>query len=157
MKPYKKYKTTAKSNFISGYSTMCVILIAFFLMFSVLASAMANKSSLAGNIIAQEDSFEAALIPRPRFAPDNVVRIQLDALANNDQPYRDAGIEVSELPFYCGGSDNRVEFNLLLSAWRGPLNHHKTAQTHLVLISSLFHWRKPIANRPCVSSQLHTL
>lgn len=97
MKPYKKYKTTAKSNFISGYSTMCVILIAFFLMFSVLASAMANKSSLAGNIIAQEDSFEAALIPRPRFAPDNVV-------LNNLTPWpittSHIGMQVSRLANY---------------------------------------------------------
>ncbi len=33
--------------------------------------------------------------PSPRLAPEQVVRIQLEALARNDEPRRDAGIELS--------------------------------------------------------------
>lgn len=34
-------------------------------------------------------------VPRPDLAPDDVVRIQVEALAENDLPYRDAGIETA--------------------------------------------------------------
>jgi hypothetical protein len=95
MKLYKKYEATVNMNCLSGYSTLSAILIAILLMFSVLAPAMANESSLAGKIILQEDTGEAALSPRPKFTPDKVVCIQLDALANNDRPYQDAGIEIA--------------------------------------------------------------
>lgn len=33
--------------------------------------------------------------PSPEFSPEEVVRIQLEALANNDVPYDDAGIEIT--------------------------------------------------------------
>jgi hypothetical protein len=95
MKLYKKYKASDNISCLSGYSALSAMLIAIFLMFSVLAPAMANQSSLAGKIIAQENTGEAALSPRPKFTPDKVVRIQLDALANNDRPYQDAGIEIA--------------------------------------------------------------
>jgi len=32
-------------------------------------------------------------VPRPNLTPGDVVRIQVEALADNDLPYRDAGIE----------------------------------------------------------------
>lgn len=35
------------------------------------------------------------LVPRPQLSADDVVRIQLDALANNDSPRADAGIEIT--------------------------------------------------------------
>jgi hypothetical protein len=70
-------------------------ILAIILMFSVSALAKANRFSLAEKIIAQEDTGEAALIPRPKFTSDKVVRIQLVALANNDRLYQDAGIEIS--------------------------------------------------------------
>lgn len=111
---------------------MPAILIVIFLGVSVITPAMADGASLARKMTAQVDTDESALIPRPKFTPDKVVQIQLDALANNDRPYQDAGIEIafrfSDLPSYCGGSGYRVEFNLLLSAGRRPLNHHKTTQ-----------------------------
>ena len=76
-------------------STMSAILIAIFLMLSVLAPSKANGSSLARGTAAQETASEMALIPQPKFTPDKVVRIQLEALANNDRPYQDAGIEIA--------------------------------------------------------------
>ena len=33
--------------------------------------------------------------PSPEYGPEDVVRIQVQALANNDTPYRNAGIEVA--------------------------------------------------------------
>jgi hypothetical protein len=74
---------------------MSGILIAGLLMFSALAPAMADESSLARKIEEQQATGEAALIPKPEFTPDKVVRIQLDALAHNDTPYQDAGIEIA--------------------------------------------------------------
>ena len=35
------------------------------------------------------------LFPRPELAPEDVVRIQLTALAENDSPYPNAGIEIT--------------------------------------------------------------
>ncbi len=46
---------------------------------------------LAGAI----DAAEGPLYPSPQLAPAQVVRIQLEALARNDEPRRDAGIELS--------------------------------------------------------------
>lgn len=34
-------------------------------------------------------------VPRPDLSPGDVVRIQIEALAENDLPYRDAGIETA--------------------------------------------------------------
>lgn len=34
-------------------------------------------------------------VPRPDLAPGDVVRIQIEALAENDLPYKDAGIETA--------------------------------------------------------------
>ncbi|MFQ5961546.1 MAG: DUF4864 domain-containing protein [Candidatus Methylomirabilales bacterium] len=45
------------------------------------AQQAANKSEL--------------LHPSPDYSPDEVIRIQLEALADNDNPHKDAGIEVA--------------------------------------------------------------
>ena len=74
---------------------MSAIPIAVILMFSVFGPAMANESSLTRSTIAQKFIGKADLIPQPKFTPDLVVGIQLDALANNDKPYQDAGIEIA--------------------------------------------------------------
>ena len=38
---------------------------------------------------------ESGLRPRPAYAPDQVVRIQIEALGDNDRPHPDAGIEIT--------------------------------------------------------------
>jgi hypothetical protein len=35
------------------------------------------------------------LTPHPQYSPDEVIRFQIEALAQNDDPYSDAGIEVA--------------------------------------------------------------
>ncbi len=48
---------------------------------------------LAGGVCAAAES--DVLEPSPALSPATVVRIQLQALARNDEPHRDAGIELS--------------------------------------------------------------
>ena len=95
MKIYKKYESIDRIIYLSAYSTMFAIAIAVFLVYSVLPPAMANATPLTKKIEAQDVAGEAALTPQPTFTPEKVVRIQLDALANNDKPYQDAGIEIA--------------------------------------------------------------
>lgn len=49
------------------------------------------------NILAAQDSVGAApqLHPDPVYSPEEVARIQTEALGNNDKPYADAGIEIT--------------------------------------------------------------
>ena len=41
------------------------------------------------------ESASPELQPDPIYAPEEVVRIQIDALGKNDEPYEDAGIEIT--------------------------------------------------------------
>ena len=96
MRIYRINKTNAKLNYLSASSTLSAIWMAIiFLIFSVLTPAMANESSLTGKSVGQDVIGKADLIPQPKFTPDIVVRLQLDALANNDRPYQNAGIEIA--------------------------------------------------------------
>jgi hypothetical protein len=74
---------------------MSAILTAVVLIFYVLVPARAEGSSVAKKIEEKNSADAAALNPKPEFTPDKVVRIQLDALANNDTPHQDAGIETA--------------------------------------------------------------
>lgn len=49
------------------------------------------------NVLAAQDDVDASpeLQPDPIQAPEEVVRIQTDALAKNDEPYQNAGIEIT--------------------------------------------------------------
>jgi hypothetical protein len=49
---------------------------------------------LPGSATLQANS-SALSVPDPRLQPEDVVKIVLDALANNDTPYTDAGIETT--------------------------------------------------------------
>lgn len=95
MKIYKKCESIDRIIYLSAYSTTFAIAIAIFLVYSVLTPTMANAYPLTKKIVAQDAAGEAALTPQPKFTPEKVVRIQLDALANNDKPYQDAGIEIA--------------------------------------------------------------
>ena len=72
---------------------------AFFIVaiwtFSVTAIAEANDYRLARNNVDQKFTKLTTTMPKPDILPENVVRIQLEALANNDTPYRNAGIEIA--------------------------------------------------------------
>jgi len=58
--------------------------------------AAAMTFTIAGSIpAAAQSSFVPELQPDPEYQPNEVVGIQMRALANNDQPYADAGIEVT--------------------------------------------------------------
>ena len=95
MNPSKKNQGSVGKNCLTGYLTLSAILIAMLSMFSVLAPACADASVWTRKIEGQEATSAAAMIPKPVYTPDKVVRIQLDALANNDTPYQDAGIEIA--------------------------------------------------------------
>ena len=95
MNIYKKCESIDRIIYLSAYSTTFAIAIAIFLVYSVLTPTMANAYPLTKKIVAQDAAVEAALTPQPKFTPEKVVRIQLDALANNDKPYQDAGIEIA--------------------------------------------------------------
>ena len=82
-------------NYFTVYWTMSALLIAALLIFSTVASAKAAEFLSADKIEGQETIGQAALAPKPEFTPDKVVRIQLNALAQNNTPYRDAGIEIA--------------------------------------------------------------
>ena len=96
MRIYKINEIRIRLNYLSANATMSAIWMAIiFLIFFVLPPALANESSLTRKIVAQDVIGEADLIPQPKFTPDIVVRLQLDALANNDRPYQNAGIEIA--------------------------------------------------------------
>ena len=48
---------------------------------------------LVGLMLATSVAAQSFIEPKPSFSPEEVVRIQLDALAANDEPTRNAGIE----------------------------------------------------------------
>ncbi len=52
---------------------------------------------LSANVMAAQGDIGASpeLQPDPEFSPEEVVRIQTEALGNNDQPYPDAGIKIT--------------------------------------------------------------
>jgi hypothetical protein len=53
-------------------------------------AATSGRDMAVGNVTKNDD-----LTPHPGRAPGDVVRIQLNALAKNDKPYKDAGIETT--------------------------------------------------------------
>ena len=95
MKIHRRHDGTIETHRFSGYLTISAIIIAGLLIFYAVDSAKANEFSLTQKIEEQEATGKAALMPKPEFTPDKVVRIQLEALANNDRPYQDTGIEIA--------------------------------------------------------------
>jgi hypothetical protein len=77
------FHTFLLTVFISG-------LLVFQLLKSAEAIAETSITSSQGRIESKENAY-----PNPDFAPKDVVRIRLEALANNDDPYKDAGIEIT--------------------------------------------------------------
>ena len=75
------------------------MIIATFLSGMIVVQAMAYGEKKAsstgqgseGQMMNKKDS----LNPHPDLGPEDVVRIQLEALANNNDPYSDAGIEIT--------------------------------------------------------------
>lgn len=59
---------------------------------------------LIPNGASAEEQMSPDLIPNPELTADDVVRIQLNALANNDTPRPDAGIEIT---FRFASPDNK--------------------------------------------------
>ena len=75
-----------------------LLLVSFFSGLTIIQAAASDETAAATSgrdaetgLVTKHD----ALIPHPDRAPGEVVRIQLDALAKNDNPYRDAGIETT--------------------------------------------------------------
>ena len=75
-----------------------LLLVAFFSGLTIIQAGASDETAAATSgrdaatgIVTKQD----ALIPHPGRAPGEVVRIQLDALANNNNPYQDAGIEIT--------------------------------------------------------------
>jgi len=75
------------------------------LEFSIAALLLAWALALPAAAV--EGRPQAAQLPRPSvdLQPGDVVRIVIDALAHNDEPYADAGIETT---FYFASPANRV-------------------------------------------------
>ncbi|TVM07861.1 MAG: DUF4864 domain-containing protein [Halomonas sp.] len=57
------------------------------------ASIIAALGLLISLMVAPSLAAQSMVEPKPSFSPEDVVRIQLDALAANDEPTRNAGIE----------------------------------------------------------------
>ena len=81
--------------------------------------------------VAAAQSTSHGAFPGPEYGPADVVRIQVQALANNDTPYRNAGIEVA---FRFASPANkrftgplRRFIRLLYDPTYRPFLHHKTA------------------------------
>ena len=52
-------------------------------------------ATLTAALHATAPASEHGAFPSPDYGPEDVVRIQVQALGNNDVPYRDAGIEIA--------------------------------------------------------------
>lgn len=65
-----------------------------------------DRSRLSAGLQAAGEAMGAKseLRPRPAFPPERVVRIQIEALGDNDRPHPDAGIEIT---FRFASPDNR--------------------------------------------------
>lgn len=81
--------------------------------------------------VAAARSTSHGAFPGPQYGPADVVRIQVQALANNDTPYRNAGIEVA---FRFASPANkrftgplRRFIRLLYNPTYRPFLHHKIA------------------------------
>ena len=64
------------------------------------------------------------LHPSPTYSPQDVVRIQIGALARNDRPHEDAGIEIT---FRFASPDNRRmtgPLNRFVAMLKNPLYRH---------------------------------
>ena len=77
------------------------LLVSFFSGLTIIQAAASEETAaaisgrdVATRIVTNHD----ALTPHPGRVPGEVVRIQLDALANKDNPYQDAGIETTYRP-----------------------------------------------------------
>lgn len=135
------YQGTLLKNRLTGYLIISAISISMLLVYSVLALATADESSLVRKIEEQEGTREATLIPNPEFSPDEVVRIQLDALANNNTPYQNAGIEIA---FRFASPANKETtgplsrfIKLVHNPIYNPMLNHQTAQLGDLVIKNL--------------------
>lgn len=61
----------------------------------VLPVLLTALSTITTTPTGRAEDLSPELAPRPSLAPHEVVRIQLGALANNDSPHMDAGIEIT--------------------------------------------------------------
>lgn len=132
MKIHRRHDGTIETHRFSGYLTISAIIIAGLLIFYAVDSAKANEFSLTQKIEEQEATGKAALMPKPEFTPDKVVRIQLDALAHNDEPYQDAGIEIAFRFASPANKQNTGPLNrfiqLVHNPTYNPMLDHQTAQ-----------------------------
>ncbi len=93
---------------------------------------LAALAFLATSLTAGAEELFPELVPSPSLAPDEVVRIQLGALAKNDSPRLDAGIEVT---FRFASPDNRKKtgplprfIELVKNPVYAPMINHKAAE-----------------------------
>jgi hypothetical protein len=95
MKTYAIVDRKTVTDRLQYLLTISAIIIAIVWSLSVPALAEAMDHRLTGIDDKQESRKPGAIVPKPEMVPENVVRIQLDALANNDTPYQNAGIEIA--------------------------------------------------------------
>jgi hypothetical protein len=141
MKIFKISQGTVLKNRLPVYLTISATSIAMLLTYTILALAMADESSLARKVEEQGRSGAATFIPNPEFSPDEVVRIQLDALANNNTPYQDAGIEIA---FRFASPANKETtgplsrfIKLVHNPIYNPMLNHETAQLGDLVLENL--------------------
>ncbi len=92
---------------------------------AVISLVFFKTAAAAGDLLPE-------LVPDPRLTADEVVRIQLEALANNDDPHPDAGIEIT---FRFASPDNRRLtgplprfIELVKNPVYGPMVNHTEAE-----------------------------
>ena len=80
---------------LPNFLTVSAVLIAAIGILLAAAFAGANETRLVKGSASQDFTNPASLVPKPEMVPENVVRIQLEALANKDDPHQNAGIEIA--------------------------------------------------------------
>ena len=141
MNIYKINRGTVLKNRLPVYLTISATSMAILLTFTILTLAMADESSLARKIEEQGGNGAVTFSPNPEFSPEEVVRIQLDALANNNTPYQDAGIEIA---FRFASPANKETtgplsrfIKLVHNPIYNPMLNHETAQFGDLVLENL--------------------
>ncbi len=88
------------------------------------AALVVTALAVSSNPLLADPALEPDLHPSPSYSPQEVVRIQIGALARNDRPHEDAGIEIA---FRFASPDNRRmtgPLNRFVAMLKNPLYRH---------------------------------
>ncbi len=138
MNKTRRSQSTIEINHTGLNPVLAAILTAGLLMFFAVGSARAAETSPASGADEQRTVGLTEPTPKPELTPDKVVRIQLNALAQNNTPYPDAGIEIafrfaSPANKQTTGPLNRFIQLVHNPAYKPMLNHQKARFGQIVI------------------------